>query len=169
MTVKASIVGFAILAFVGPVFLFVTAVFFYRRWKQHRADEAIHNLEGDSQYAKHPELQRKSSNLDKLSTDAPLVVIGGKKSPASSTGGSRIAAGPAGSQAVSGSSDSMSSSPHMSPLQSPGRPGPLMPPAPAAAVAAPKDAVAVDVSALAAQQQQQLQQQQLRHIQQLPQ
>lgn len=169
MAFKGSIIGFAVLAFLGPVILFITAFLIYKRVKQHRESSKLNDIGGDDQHW-HEDLKKKS-DLSRLTntSEVPLVVIEAKRGPARSysNGSSMITAAQSTESSTPASSTSGSSrssrgcSPERSPQGSPRSPALLTPPA-AAAVLAPGDC-SLEPEALLQQQQpahqQQMQQQ----------
>jgi hypothetical protein len=167
MAFKVSIIGFAVLAFLGPVILFITAFFIYQRVKQHRESSKLSDIGGDDHHW-HEDLKKKS-DLSRLTntSEVPLVVIEAKRGPARSysNGSSSSAAAQSTESSTPASSTTTSSrslrgcSPERSPQGSPRSPALLTPPPPAA-VQAPGDFSVEPEALLLLQQQQQQQMQQ---------
>jgi len=103
MAIKASIVGFAILAFMGPVLLFLTAVVVVRRLRQHRANAPLSIGDTDQHWPAALKQPTDPVSLSKLSTtaEAHLVVVQGKSISSISSSSSRMGVSEAGSDTCS--------------------------------------------------------------------
>jgi hypothetical protein len=143
MAIKASIVGLAALAFIGPVVLFVGGVVWYRRMKQHRASTSrgLQLGEADAHWPVALKQKTNPSQIRNLA-DVPLVIVVGKRSPSAAP------------------STSSSLSPGTSPMHSAGGQALLTPPP--AAFSRP-EAHTITLATLSALQLQKQQQQHCQH------
>lgn len=138
MAIKASIIGFAVIAFTGPILIFLAAAVLVRRLKQRKQQQQVGLNLGQAD-AEWPVALTQKSDPSKLPNlaDVPLVIVSSKSSGSlgmDSSRGVRSAAS-AGSSTCS----SRSSSPAATPM--------LLTPPPPAAATAPDSHTVVDLAA----------------------